>query len=139
MNKVKPIVHAEQPAVQGHISEQEAVRITRQEDVPELVEFIQALQMKRPVSTDQAARLLRHMVKQQTASDDSLIADQIRTDGWEARLSEGETLEILAGRVSTYLASNAGVCLFNFFVQTFAGASGNMFDEGCPRPDMSMR
>lgn len=81
MNQAKPTSHAIQQIAEGHMSEQEAVRITRQEDVPELVEFIQALQMKRPVSTDQAARLLRHMVKEQTASDDALIADQMRTDG----------------------------------------------------------
>jgi hypothetical protein len=86
------------------------------------------LKMHRPVSTDQAARLFRHMVKQQTANTDCLITDQMRADGWETRLSEGETLEMLAGRVSAYLASQAGVCLFNFFVKTFASTSGFMSD-----------
>lgn len=113
---------------QGHTSEQEAVRITRQDDVPELVDFILALKMQRPASTDQAARLLKHMVKQQTSSDNDLIADQMRTDGWESHVSEGETLAILAQRVTGYLATDAGVALFNFFVQTFAHTSGTMFD-----------
>lgn len=43
-------------------------------------------------------------------------------------MSEGETLALLAGRVSAYLASHAGVALFNFFVKTLAGTSGKMFD-----------
>lgn len=128
MSEVKPIIVAARPVAEGHLSEQEAVRITRQENIPELVEFILALKMHRPVSTDQAARLIRHMVKQQTASDDCLIADQMRADGWETRLSEGENLAMLAGRVSAYLASHAGVSLFNFFVKTFADTSGTMFD-----------
>jgi hypothetical protein len=128
MSEVKRIIVASQPVAAGHLSEQEAVRITRQEDIPELVEFILALKMHRPVSTDQAARLFRHMVKQQTASDDCLIADQMRADGWESRLSEGETMTMLAGRVSAYLTSHAGVSLFNFFVKTFANTSGAMFD-----------
>lgn len=114
--------------VQGHTSEQEAVRITRQDDVPELVEFVLVLKMKRPVSTDKAARLLQHMVKQKMTSDSSQIADQMRDDGWETDLSEGETLPLLAARVLAYLASNEGIALFNFFVKTFANTSGAMFD-----------
>ena len=127
-NEGEPINLAGQSTVEGHLSEQEAVRITRQEDIPELVEFILALKMNRPISTDQAARLLRHMVKQQTSSDDCLIADQMRADGWETCLSEGETLDVIAGRVTAYLASQPGVSLFNFFVKTFACTSGTMFD-----------
>ena len=126
MNEIKPLTHASQP-VDIHTSEQEAVRITQQEDVPELVEFILALDMKKPVSNDRAARLIKHLVKLQTASDSQLIADQMRTDGWEASLSDGETLAILADRVSAYFSTHAGTALFNFFVLTFARTSGNMF------------
>ena len=126
MNQNKP-VHP-QTTAEGHTSEQEAVRITKQEDVPELVDFILALKMKKPIATDRAARLIKHMVKQQTASDTQLIADQMRADGWQASLSADETLAVLAGRVSAYLATHPGVALFNFFVMTFARTSGTMFE-----------
>jgi hypothetical protein len=113
---------------QDRTSEQEAVRITQQDDVPELVEFVLVLKMKRPVSTDKAARLLKHMVKQQMASNSSQIADRMRDDGWETDLSEGETLAFLADRVLAYLATHEGIALFNFFVKTFAKTNGEMFE-----------
>jgi hypothetical protein len=128
MEHIKQDTPAPRSTDQAHTSEQEAVRITRQEDIPELVEFILALEMNKPVSTDQAARLFKHMVKLQTASDAVLIADQMCADGWEACLSEGETLATLADRVSAYLATHAGISLFNFFVLTFARTSGNMYE-----------
>jgi hypothetical protein len=112
---------------QDRTSEQEAVRITQQDDVPELVEFVLVLKMKRPVSTDKAARLLKHMVKQQMASNSSQIADRMRDDGWETDLSQGETLALLADRVLAYLATHEGIALFNFFVKTFANTSSEMF------------
>ncbi|MBC7416476.1 MAG: hypothetical protein H7327_16255 [Herminiimonas sp.] len=110
------------------VSDREAVRITQHENVPELVAFIIALQMGRRISTDKAARLLEHMVKEQMSTDAGLIADQMRSDHWEADLSDGETLIVLAQRALGYLATDDGVALFNFFVKTFAGTSGDMFD-----------
>jgi hypothetical protein len=128
MNHSNSIPTDRSSKTQGHTSEQEAVRITQQDDVPELVEFILILKMKRPISTDKAARLLKHMVKQQMASDTSQIADQMRDDGWEAGLSAGETLPLLADRVLAYLATHEGIALFNFFVKTFAKTNGEMFE-----------
>ncbi len=113
---------------EGHLSEQEAVRITRQEDVPELVSFVIALQMSRPVSTDMAARLLKHMVKQQKSMDTGVIADQMRQDKWASHLAHGETLILLADRALAYLATHEGIQLFNFFVKTFAETNGVMYD-----------
>ena len=116
------------PHGEGHLSEQEAVRITQQEDVPELVSFIIALHMSKPVSTDMAARLLKHMVKQQMSTDAGLIADQMRQDKWTSHLAHGETLLLLADRALAYLATHEGIQLFNFFVKTFAETSGEMYD-----------
>lgn len=107
-----------------HTSEEEAIRITRQDDVPELVEFILALKMRRPISTDMAAELLTHMVMQQRSADASQIADQMAADKWAAVVSDGETLPILAQRVLDYLATHDGIALFNFFVKTFACSNG---------------
>lgn len=128
MNEFKPLPSHQASSAQGHTSEQEAERITQQDDVPELVEFVLVLKMLRPVSTDKAARLLEHLVKQQMTSDSSRIADTMRENGWEADLSDGETLALLADRVLAYLATHEGIALFNFFVKTFAKTSGEMFD-----------
>lgn len=111
--------------IHDHTSEAEAIRITRQEDVPELVEFILALKMRRPISTDMAAKLLTHLVMQQRSTDASEIADRMAADDWTAVLSDGETLQVLAERVLAYLATHEGIALFNFFVKTFACSDGD--------------
>lgn len=128
MNDFKHGTAGQPSTSQGHTSEQEAVRITQQDDVPELVEFVLALKMAKPISTDQAARLLKHLVKHQMASDSTQIADQMRDDGWEPGLSDGETLDVLADRALAYISTHEGIALFNFFVRTFARTSGSMFE-----------
>lgn len=128
MNDFESIPIGQHSSAEAHISEQEAVRVTQQDDVPELVEFVLALQMRKPISTDKAARLLKHMVEQQMTSDTSLVVDQMREDDWEKCLSDGETLALLANRILAYLATHDGIALFNFFVKTFARTSGKMFD-----------
>ena len=128
MNDTKHDQPAQAARDVGHLSEQEAVRITRQEDVPELVSFVIALQMIKPVSTDMAARLLKHLVKLQMSTDAGLIADQMRLDQWESHLAQGESLTLLAQRALTYLATHEGIELFNFFVKTFAETNGEMYD-----------
>ena len=63
-----------------------------------------------------------------SSSDSSQLADQMRDDGWEADLSDGETLAVVADDALAYLATHEGIALFNFFVRTFARTSGTMFD-----------
>ena len=128
MNNSQPLPAGQPVMPFGHTSEQEAVRITHQDDVPELATFVMALKMRTPISTDKAATLLEHMVKQQMNSDSSQVADQMRDDGWEADLSDGETLTVVADDALAYLATHEGIALFNFFVKTFARTSGTMFD-----------
>ena len=128
MNDSQPVTSHQSPGGDGHLSEQEAVRITQQDEVPALTSFVAALEMGAPVSTDKAARLLKHMVKEQMSMDAGLIADQMRHDQWESHLSGDETVIILADRALTFLATQEGVVLFNFFVKTFAGTNGTMFD-----------
>lgn len=111
----------------GHISEKEAIRITRQDDIPELVEFVLALKMQTPISADKAAAFLSYMVKHQMSTDTNQVVDQMRDDGWEASLSDGETLVLVADRLLAYLATHEGIALFNFYVKTFARTSGEMF------------
>ena len=128
MNDFAPFPAGQPSGAQVHISEREAVRLTQEDDVPELMEFVLALKMRKPISTNKAAKLLKHLVKQQMTSDTSQIADQMRDDGWEESLSSDETLALLAERILAYLATHEGIALFNFFVRTFARTNGEMFD-----------
>lgn len=110
-----------------HLSQSEALRITHLEDQPELAVFVAALGMRQPVSTDKMAFLLEHMIKEQMTADTTTIAAQMRNDGWEQALSEGETLDTVAHRALLFLRTQEGITLFNFFAKIFAKTSGTMF------------
>ena len=112
---------------EAHLSNDEAVDITHHDDKPELAAFVAALGMQNSVSTDRAAFLLEHMIKEQMSSDTETLASQMRADGWEAKLLEGESLTDVAARALAFLATPEGEQLFNFFVKTFAKTSGQMF------------
>lgn len=113
--------HLEYPAHdEGHLSDDEALRITHDEDEPQLAAFVSALGMQRPVSTDKVAFLLEHMIKEQMSADTAAIADQMRNDHWEADLTAGETLTEVAHRALSYLRTHEGIRLFNFFAKIFA-------------------
>jgi hypothetical protein len=112
---------------EAHLSDQDAKLIARYEGAPELAEFVAALNMQRPVSSNKAARLLEHMIKETMTATAALIEGQMRTDHWEQDLSPGETLPMLAERAQLFLEAPAGVQLFNFFAKTFAKTTGEMF------------
>jgi hypothetical protein len=84
--------------------------------------------MQRSVTSNQAARLLEHIIKDSTSATVALIEGQMRTDHWEKDLSDGETLPEIAERAQLFLETPAGVQLFNFFAKTFARTTGEMFD-----------
>jgi hypothetical protein len=128
LNDAKSTAVVPTSTVQTPISNEQANQITHQDAAPQLNQFIRSLQMRRPVSTDRASELVEHLVKLQMASDDVRIADQMRDDGWEAELSDGETLTDVAKRAFAYLSNAEGISLFNFFVRTYAKTSGEMFD-----------
>jgi hypothetical protein len=112
----------------GHITDRTATRLTRRACDPELAAFIAALTMQCPVSADQAAQLLEHVIKETMSATTSLLENQMRLDHWENALSDGETLGLLAERAQLFLESPEGVRLFNFFAKTYAKTSGEMFD-----------
>ena len=112
----------------NHISDNAATRITRREGKAELSDFVAALNMVRPVSTDKAAVLLEHVIKESMSANIALIEGQMRADGWEADLSQGETLAVLAERAALFLENPEGIHLFNFFAKTFAKTTGEMFE-----------
>lgn len=112
----------------AHLSDKDAALIARYEGAPELAAFVAALYMQRPVTSNKAARLLEHVIKETMSATVALIEGQMRTDYWDKDLSDGETLAILAERAHAYLESPAGVQLFNLFAKTFAKTTGEMFD-----------
>lgn len=109
------------------LSETEALRITHLEDRAELAVFVAALGMQKPVSIDKIAFLLEHILKEQMSADTTAIASQMRSDGWEHHLTDGETLETVAHRALAFLRTHEGIALFNFFTKIFAKTSGAMF------------
>lgn len=111
-----------------HLSDNAATRITRREGEPELSAFVAALNMVRPVSTDKAALLLEHIIKESMSADIALLEGQMRTDHWEADLSDGETFAGLAERAHMFLETPEGIRLFNFFTKIFAKTTGEMFE-----------
>ncbi|WLI90413.1 hypothetical protein Q4S45_04635 [Massilia sp. R2A-15] len=112
----------------AHLTRSEAKEITRDEGDTELTAFVAALQMQRPVSTDKAALLLEHVIKETMSATVGWLEGQMRADHWDQFLSEGETLTDVAQRAHKYLESNQGVELFNLFAKTFAKTTGEMFD-----------
>ena len=112
----------------AHLTGQEAKAITRDEGDQELAEFIAALQMRHPVSSEKAAQLLEHVIKETMSATVAWLEGQMRDDHWDQFLSEGETLTLLAQRANKYLESAEGVELFNLFTKTFARTTGEMFD-----------
>lgn len=107
-------------AMDSGLTDSEAKTIVRAECQARLQAFIAALKMQRQISTDKAAILVKHIVKGQMTTDASLIAGQMRLDHWELGLANGDNLAVLAERTRDYLDTEAGVALYDFFVQVFA-------------------
>jgi hypothetical protein len=111
-----------------HLSDQDAKLISRYEAAPGLADFVAALNMQRPVTSNKAARLLEHIIKESMSATADLVEGQMRTDHWDKDLVPGESLPEVAARAQGYLETPAGVELFNFFAKTFARTTGEMFD-----------
>lgn len=110
------------------LSDAQATRITQKDHAPELAEFVAALEVRGSVSSDKAALLLEHMIKQSTTASAALIADQMRVDQWESGLADGETVERVAERACRFLATGEGIRLFNFFVKVFARTNDETYE-----------
>jgi hypothetical protein len=112
----------------AHLSTTEAKETSRDDNDQQLRHFIAALGMRRPVDTAKVARLLEHVIKEAMSANIDWLEGQMRADGWEAALSDGESLGVLATRANAYLESPEGLELFNLFTRTFARTTGEMFD-----------
>lgn len=116
-------------AGQAHISDAAANSMTRHECHDELVAFVDALTMQRPVPVEKIAQLLEHSMKDAMTANISLIEDQMRLDHWDADLGEGESLDDLAGRAQRFLETEEGVRLYNHFAKIYARTTGEMYDQ----------
>jgi hypothetical protein len=119
----------EPSAGQAHISDDAANSITRHECHAELVAFVDALTMQRPVPVEKVAQLLEHSMKDAMTSNTSLIEDQMRLDHWDADLGDGETLGELADRAQRFLETPEGVRLYNHFARIYARTTGEIYDK----------
>lgn len=113
----------------ARLSKEDAKLIARYEGAPALADFVAALNMQRSVSSNQAARLLEHIIKESMSATTDLIETQMRIDNWENDLAPGETLAEVAACAQRFLESPEGIDLFNFFSKTFARTTGEMFDD----------
>ena len=117
--------------VKSPLSEMQAVDTTHGQARAELAEFAGALGTVVPVSIDKLAVLLEHLIKQQTSSDSAMIRDQMVRDGWDCggadADADAESINVIAERVTNYLATEKGIALFNFFVKIFARTSSKIF------------
>lgn len=120
--------------IKSPISQAQAVDATHVQARAELVQFAAVLELPATVSIDKLATLLEHLVKQQTSADSSMIRDQMVRDGWEHALGGGVSVDTVAVRITTFLASENGIALFNFFVKIFARTTGKIFlDASSPQ------
>jgi hypothetical protein len=111
----------------SELTESEAEALAGNECQTRLREFIAALKMQRPISSEKAAILLKHIVKNQMADDANLIAGQMRLDHWELGLANGDNPVVLAERACAYLNSAEGAALYDCFSKIFARSRERMF------------
>lgn len=117
------------PTIQSPISQAQAVDTTHRQNEAELEEFAAVLGLPATFSIDKLATLLEHLVMQQTSADSQMIRDQMVRDGWEKTLGSETSIDALAERATTFLSSEHGIALFNFFVKTFARTSSKMLAD----------
>lgn len=112
----------------SRLTEAQAQEHSLDDSDQQLQQFVAALKMAKPVSTELAARLVEDVVKGATSANVDLLEAQMRIDGWDRTLSPGEDLATLAMRANAYLESPEGVEMFNLFTRNVARTTGEIFD-----------
>jgi hypothetical protein len=109
------------------ISNEEAAHVTREDSQTRLKAFIDALDMRHPVSTHKVTMLIKHIVKDKMAGDPYLIAGQMRIDHWETGLANGDNLDVLSERAAAFFKTKEGIELHNFFTTIFTRTTDATF------------
>jgi hypothetical protein len=113
--------------IDPHLSRQEAVNALRSGAPREVNLFIEALQMQNPVPYEAAAKFLALSVKDGLPPDSTGLADNMRQQDWEQYLSSGEDLQVIGERAETFLRTEDGISLINFFIKTIAKTNDSIF------------
>ncbi|MFJ7567927.1 hypothetical protein ACIQW9_13295 [Herminiimonas sp. NPDC097707] len=100
-----------------HLSNGEASHILHTQHNRQVQLFIDALQMKQPVSHDVAASFLELLFKDTIPAGASQMAAHMHKSQWEQYLKTPETLEEIARRAAIFFDSEEGVELGNFYTR----------------------
>jgi hypothetical protein len=114
--------------VNNHLTQQEARCVLHTEAREQIRRFVQALNLKNPVSDDVAATLLMNIAKHTLPPGTDEMAIQMRINDWHRYMSE-EELQEAARNAQAYLQSHEGIELGNFAVKTMAKANDYMWAD----------
>jgi len=103
--------------IAAHLSNEEASHILHTQHGTQVQLFIDALQMKRPVSNDVASSFLEFLLKDTIPADAPQLAAHMHASNWEQYLTPPETMDDIARRAATFFDSEAGVELSNFYTK----------------------
>jgi hypothetical protein len=112
----------------NHLTQQEASCILHTEAKEQIRHFVHALNLKNPVSDDDAATLLMNIAKQTLPPGSEEMAAQMRINNWDRYMDEPE-LQQAARNAQNFLQSPEGIELGNFFVKTVAKAESYMWAD----------
>lgn len=110
-----------------HLSQQEADRQLLQEHEEGLRKFIDALQMKNPISKEQGLMLLESLVRDNAVSHVNDVASAMRMLNWNSLLGAGENLMDVAGRAFEFFNTHVGIEVFNGVMKTVAKIEDDMW------------
>lgn len=114
--------------VDNHLTQQEARCVLHTEAREQIRRFVQALNLKNPLSDDAAATLLMNIAKHTLPPGTEEMAIQMRINDWNRCMSE-EELQEAARNAQNYLQTHEGIELGNFLVKTMAKASDYMWAD----------
>lgn len=103
--------------ISAHLSNGEASHILHTQHSTQVQLFIDALQMKCPVSHDVASSFLEFLLKDTIPADAPQLTAHMHTSNWEQYLTLPETMDDIARRAATFFDSEAGVELSNFYTK----------------------
>lgn len=114
--------------IDNHLTQGEACCILHTEERGKIRQFVQALNLRNPVSDDDAATLLMNIAKKILPPGPEEMAVQMRLNNWDRHMSEQE-LQEAARNAQNFLQSPEGIQLGNFFVKTMARATHYMWGD----------
>jgi hypothetical protein len=110
-----------------HLSHQQADQVLINNQDQGLEKFIDALQMKTPVSKLAALTLMEALVKDTTTSYAEDIAGTMRSLNWNKLLGSGENLMDVARRAIDFFTTHPGLEIYNSFVKTLSKTNDTMY------------